>query len=242
MPKPPGFVAPPSVDQLVTDDGEPLESNRHRLQMNLLIEPLVRHWDDRQDFFVGGNMFLYYSALQVKKNDFRGPDVLVVQGTQRRDRKAWVVWEEGGKLPSVIIEITSETTQREDRGPKKRLYEAVLRIPEYFIYDPDSGELEGYVLDAMSDRYVPAPAAGEGGFVSRRTGLELRVWSGLHAGIDASWLRWHTPDGEPLPTDAERAEREAARAEREAARADALEAELAGLRRSSSARGEPPAD
>ena len=50
----------PDID-LPYDDGEPLESNWHRLQINLLGDALHQHWSERTDFFAGGNMFVYYS-------------------------------------------------------------------------------------------------------------------------------------------------------------------------------------
>ena len=42
---------------LIFDDGEPLESNRHRIAMNVLIRSLQQAWADRNDYFTGGNMF-----------------------------------------------------------------------------------------------------------------------------------------------------------------------------------------
>jgi hypothetical protein len=87
----------PGADELQTSDGEPMESERHRRQMLLLIESLEHAFGDRDDFYVGGDMFLYFSEAQTRKNDFRGPDVFVVLDTERRERKAWVVWEEDGK-------------------------------------------------------------------------------------------------------------------------------------------------
>ncbi len=36
---------------LIFDDGEPLESNRHRIAMNLLIRSLQQAWIERKDFF-----------------------------------------------------------------------------------------------------------------------------------------------------------------------------------------------
>ena len=44
----------PDID-LPYDDGEPLESNWHRLQINLLGDMLHQHWPERTDFFAGGN-------------------------------------------------------------------------------------------------------------------------------------------------------------------------------------------
>jgi Uma2 family endonuclease len=81
---------PPPTD-LIFDDGVPLESNRHRIAMNVLIYSLEQAWSDRNDFFTGGNMFIYYSSKQAKSNaknnDFRGPDffaVLNVDGNRSR--------------------------------------------------------------------------------------------------------------------------------------------------------------
>ena len=61
----------PTQDYLPYDDGEPMESERHLYQMMLLIETLKQHWAGRDDFFIGGNMAVYFSSEQVKKKDFR---------------------------------------------------------------------------------------------------------------------------------------------------------------------------
>ena len=59
---------------LIFDDGEPLESNRHRVSINLLCDSLLEVYRDRTDFFTGGNMFIYFSREQVKNKDFKGPN------------------------------------------------------------------------------------------------------------------------------------------------------------------------
>ncbi|WP_442948865.1 hypothetical protein [Nostoc sp.] len=51
---------------LIFDDGEPFESNRHRIAMNVLILSLQQAWADRNDFFAEGNMFIYYNSTQVR--------------------------------------------------------------------------------------------------------------------------------------------------------------------------------
>ena len=217
---PPGFVPPPSADELIYDDGEPMESQRHREQMNLLIEPLDFHWRQRDDVYVGGNMFVYYSALQAKQNDFRGPDVMVVLDTVRRERKAWIVWDEGGHMPNVIIELLSESTAHIDRGEKKQIYKRVLRVPEYFLFDPMTAAFEGFALSLTQQRYEALTLDAQQQMDSKQTNLKLGVWLGPHRGLKGPWLRWFGLNGEPLPTAGERAETEAARAETEAARAE----------------------
>lgn len=69
---------PPTQNDLPSDDGMPMETERHKLQMDLLIYPL-KPWINRQPEggYVGGNMFVYFSMEQVRNQDFRGPDVFI---------------------------------------------------------------------------------------------------------------------------------------------------------------------
>jgi len=72
----------PDID-LPYEDGEPLESNWHRLQINLLGDMLHQHWPEHTDYFAGGNMFVYYSLYsleQARTRDYKGPDFFVVLG------------------------------------------------------------------------------------------------------------------------------------------------------------------
>ncbi|MEZ4222400.1 MAG: Uma2 family endonuclease [Polyangiaceae bacterium] len=237
-------LRPPGVDQLVVDDGEPMESARHRQQMMVLIESLEYAWRGRTDFYVGGNMFLYFSETQTRKNDFRGPDVFVVMNTSRRERKAWVVWEEDGQAPDVVIELTSESTEHVDRGDKMRIYARALRVAEYFLFDPFSAKLEGYELDSLSAAYVQKQPDSEGRLACKRLGLSLGVVPGTLWSVEAPWLRWlRAGEVLPMPSEAalsalahadaetERANAETERANAEAERANGLAAELEALRR-----------
>src|SRR5688572_9432203 len=211
---------PPGQDELPCDDGEPMDTSLHRMQMNLLIESLEEAWQGRNDYFVGGNMFVYFSELQVKKNDFRGPDVFVVLDTERRVRKSWVAWEEGGKLPDVVIELTSPSTYRVDHEDKKRLYANIWRCPEYFIYDPDTAELHAYRLDVATRSYVAVPADERGDYPVAGLQLRLGVRAGKLSAYEGPLLRWIDAAGEPLPTAREQLYRQRKRADTERERAD----------------------
>jgi len=215
---------PPGEDDLPCSDGIPLETQRHGLQMYLLMEPLTLHWAERQDFFVGGNMFVYFSPEQVRAYDFRGPDVFIVLDVPRRERKSWVVWQEG-KGPDVVIELLSESTAAKDKGQKKQIYQDRLRVPEYFWFDPFRGELAGFSLE--HGIYVPLEADPQGRLTSRQLQLMLVHWEGKFQGVEAPWLRWASLEGVLLPTQQEAAERERQRAEQERQRAAGLEAKLA---------------
>lgn len=215
-----GVLSFPAID-LPTEDGEPLKTSWHRAEINLLIETLKGHWQRRQDYYVGGNMFIYYTLAQVRNPKYRGPDfyvVLNVDGSYARE--AWVVWEEGGRYPDVIVELLSPSTATEDLTTKKGLYEQVFRTPEYYCYDPQQGVLRGWQL--FKTRYRAMKPNERGWLRSERLGLWLGLWKGRYLGEEDVWLRFYTAEGELLPTFEERAEQECQRAER-------LEAELARL-------------
>ena len=208
-----------------------MESQRHVLQPELLEKTLLWHWRDRDGYFVGRNMFLYFSETQTRRNDFRGPDFFVVLDTVRRERKSWVVWGEEGRTPDVVVEVLSESTEKQDRGDKMRVYERVLKTPEYYLYDPFAGRLEGFELSPS--RYQPMKPDEDGRLTSTVLGLKLGVWQGSYGSVVAPWLRFFTAEGALLPTEAEAEARRAdeaeatARAERE--RADALAQRLSEL-------------
>jgi Uma2 family endonuclease len=235
---------------LVYSDGWPLDSNWERIQINLLIDVARQAMAERGQpgFFAAGDMFVYHSVEQAREvaQAFaqgrpyqRGPDFFFVEGVEDHDRKAWVSWKEGGRLPDVIVELLSPSTKKIDRTVKKDLYAGIFRTPEYFLYEPATGELEGFRL--VGDRYQRLfPDAGNR-FWSEKLGLKLGLWQGLRTGVETTWVRLFEADGRLVPTEAEaerekaeaavaRAEAERERAEAERERAEAAEAELARLR------------
>jgi Uma2 family endonuclease len=207
----------PTQDELPCDDGVPMETQRHKLQMDLLIDALFPWLEAREDGYVGGNMFVYFSAAQLKNEEFRGPDFFAVLGVPKGERKSWVVWEEG-KAPDVVIELLSESTIQLDKTEKKEIYRDRLRVPEYFWYDPFNPEdWAGFIL---KDGIYESLSQDTGQLVSQQLGLVLVRWQGGYKGVEAVWLRWATLEGALLPTDRERAEGERQRAEEERQRAE----------------------
>jgi Uma2 family endonuclease len=76
---------PPTQAELPYDDGIPMESQRHKVQMDLLIDTLLPWLAERSDGYVGGNMFVYFSMEQVRNKDFRGPDFFAVLGVPKKN-------------------------------------------------------------------------------------------------------------------------------------------------------------
>ncbi|MCF2971749.1 Uma2 family endonuclease [Synechococcus sp. Nb3U1] len=223
---------PPTQDELPYDDGVPMETWRHKCQMDLLITITEAWLQKRSDGFVSGNMFLYYSLEQSRVRDFKGPDYFVVLGVPKGERKSWVIWEQG-KGPDVVIELLSQSTAQSDKTHKKKLYEQTIRVPEYFWFDPFAPEdWAGFRL--LGSRYEPIEPDGQGRLKSETLGLYLVKWQGSFRGIETTWIRWATESGELLPTEAEeerqsaeqerqRAEQERQRAEQERQRAETAE-------------------
>lgn len=137
-----------------------------------------------------------------------------------RQRDSYKIWEEGGRGPSVVFEFTSRKTQADDLGEKFRLYEQVLKVTEYYLFDPTGDylfrRLKGFLL--RDGHYVPMPM------------IDDRIRSpllGLDLVMDGETLRFHDPEtGQFLPS---LLESEDLRKATLIARDDA-EAENAGLR------------
>jgi Uma2 family endonuclease len=185
----------PDSNLLASDEPE-MESSLHYLQAMLLVSCLEWLWRDRDDFFIGANLTIYFSRQQLKNRDFRGPDFFLVKNTQRQPRRSWVVWEEDGKYPDIIIELLSESTAEVDRTTKRELYQDRFRTPEYFWFDPESLEFVG--LRLVGNRYQEIPNQPQGKW-SETLELYLTILDGQ--------LRFFKPNGELVPTPQESAVR-----------------------------------
>ena len=207
----PDIELPPTQAELPYDDGIPMESARHKAQIDLLIDALIPWLEERDDGYVGGNMFVYYSLAQVRNRDFKGPDFFAVLGVPKGERRSWVVWEEG-KAPDVVIELLSESTAAADKNEKKLIYQNQMRVPEYFWYDPfNPDEWAGFSIQQRV--YQPLLLNERNQLISQSLGLGLQRWQGTYKDINAIWLRWATLAGELLPTPEEKERQRANRAE-----------------------------
>ncbi len=186
---------PPSPPtDLIFDDGESLETNQHRVAMNVLIRSYQQYRIAQTDFYVGGNMFIYYSSTQVKNRDFRGPDFFVVLDVDgERERLGWVVWEEEGRYPDVIVELMSPSTTKVDLGVKKDLYDQVFKTQNYFVYNPfDATSLLGW---HRSNAYQEIAPDERGWLWCEKLGLWLGTWQGTIDRETMNWLRFYDSTG-----------------------------------------------
>jgi len=187
----------PDARKLLSDEPE-MESSLHYMQLLLLVTCLEWAWQERDDFFIGANLTIYFSRQQLKNRDFRGPDFFLVKNTTREPRNSWVVWEEDGRYPDLIIELLSESTANTDRILKRDLYSQRFHTPEYFYFSPDTLEFDGFRLDF--NKYRPILPNDRGWLWSEALGFFL--------GIHDRQLRYFSLEGALLPTPQESAKQE----------------------------------
>jgi len=177
-------------EYLPESDGKPMaETDRHRDQMLASLHALQEYYRPNSQVYVSGNIFVYYLDENGERQSV-SPDILVVFGVEKRERRTYKIDEEG-KSPDVVIELTSTSTKAEDLVLKHYIY-ANLAVREYFLFDP-YGEtirpaLRGFRLEG--GEYVPLPGDA---LRSEALGLELKV--------ENNRLRFYDPGtGERLRT------------------------------------------
>jgi len=149
-------------------DGKPMaETDIHRNLLADLVFTLENHFREQPDVYVSGNLLVYY----VEGNPAKcfAPDVFVVRGVPKGQRRIYKLWEEG-VAPQIAIELTSRKTWREDLQTKWDLYRE-LGVQEYFIFDPEYDYLDdplvGYRLEnekyaalEINDRRIKSEVLG----------------------------------------------------------------------------------
>lgn len=200
-------------------DGKPMaETDVHRNLMAELIEELEIFFLEDPQVYVSGNLLLYYEEGNPKKRF--APDVFVVRGVPKHERRIYQLWNEG-RAPDVVFEISSRGTWGEDLQKKFQLC-ARLGVREYFIFDPEYDYLYQPLLAfRLEDGLYEELTVREGCVMSESLGLEL---------VDTGQtLRLRNPQtGRFLPT---RAELEAERQQAETrANAEASARQQADIR------------
>lgn len=208
-----------------SSDGTPVaETFVHLYALLTTLEVLKQFLEGRQATVLA-NQYLYYAQNLPRLRV--APDVMVILDVAPGGRDNYKVWEEG-QVPSVILEMTSASTQEHDKGYKKTLYEQ-LQVSEYWLFDPKGewveGQLRGYRL--VGEVYEPITD-------SRSEPLKLRLQV---EGLLLGFYREDTGEKLLIPTElatelrrtAELLEQERQRAERAEQRAERLAERLRAL-------------
>ena len=223
------------LEEYPYSDGRVLmETDPHANSIVAMRNQLKSHFAGLRDVYVAGSMAVYYRKGD--RSAVVAPDVFVVLGVAKRDRKSYRIWDEGGVVPGFVVEVASPSTSDRDATDKRETYER-MGVREYWRFDPVGDlirqRLEGWRLGGAGYQRVRKTRAA-GWYRSEVLELDLRAEEWL--------LRFRDPRlGRDLLTYAEieralqESERERNRAERERNRAE-RERDMATKERDEAAR------
>ena len=198
------------------DPEEPgLPDEFHDYQPALLSETFKLQDYDSENSFCAADLNLYYD---VENRWYKRPDWFGVLGKPAgcesdQMRMSYVIWQEG-MSPFVVVELISPGTEKEDFGrttskagkpPTKWIvYEQILQIPYYIIYDRYTDTLSGFRLingryrqmEIGPDRKIWLPEANAG----------LSLWTGKYKRFTRKWLRWYNKAGWILTDEEEKSQ------------------------------------
>ena len=205
----------PTMYDLPSEDPEEfgLPDEFHDFQPKLLRETCKPKTYPSSEYFIGADINLYYDGRHprwYKRPDWFLSLGVTVASRQEDMRWSYVLWEEGVS-PFLVVELLSPGTEDQDLGSKIRelgkppgkweVYERILRVPFYVVFDRYQNEFRVFALDG--GRYRQEKIGDEQRVWFDELELGLGVWQGVHQGFDGKWLRWYEASGEWIPTDAE---------------------------------------
>jgi len=203
---------PPKI-RYPESDGKPMAENTKQFRWIVTVkEGLEAVFAADPNVFIAGDLLWYpvegHPEIRV------APDALVVFGRPKGDRGSYLQWDEADVAPQVVFEILSPGNTIAEMTRKIRFYER-YGVEEYYLYDPDKGELSGWQRRGELLEEIEKMT----GWVSPRLGIRFE--------IEDLELALYRPDGERFLTylelveAREEAEQRADRAEHRADRAEA---------------------
>ena len=234
---PPQF---PDHTQLPESDGTFVKNFQEHPQSIILtdsIAAVLQHLHPDGQYCIGQDSGIYWRETDPPEKGAEAPDWFYVPGVPPRlddkIRRFYVLWRE--YIPPLIaIELASGngdeerdatplsfTRRREGEKPGKFwVYQQIIRIPYYAIYEINNGKLEVYhLVDFCYQKIQPNE---RGHYPIPPLGVELGLWQGSYLNNpEQLWLRWWDEYGNLLLVGNEVAEYERLRAfaaERKAAK------------------------
>lgn len=197
-------------------DGQLMADNTQQFRWIVLIkENLELLFASEPDVFVAGDLLWY--PVEGHPEIRIAPDTMVVFGRPKGDRGSYRQWEEDNIPPQVVFEILSPGNRVKEMTRKLQFYES-YGVEEYYIYDPDSNELEGLQRQERSLQLLEEI----NGWISPRLGIQFT--------LTTETLEIYRPDGRKFLSSLEleqerveafqRAEQASQRAEKESQRAE----------------------
>ncbi|NET60621.1 MAG: Uma2 family endonuclease [Symploca sp. SIO2E6] len=214
----------PTMYDLPSEDPEEpgLVDEFHDVQPNLLKNTCQSPNYSQKDYFIAKDLNLYYDSEHPLW--YKRPDWFLALGAQRSTnqqelRLSYVMWHEV-VAPFLVVELLSPGTEDEDLGltdrkhrkrpTKWEVYEEILQVPYYVIYDRYDNKFRAFVL--QSGKYEELELS-QGTLWLEELGLGLGLWEGSYEEVKGKWLRFYDAMGNWIPTPEEKVEQERQRAD-----------------------------
>jgi Uma2 family endonuclease len=189
-------------------DGQPMSDNTKQFRWIVVVkENLECLFADDPNVFVAGDLLWY--PIEGNNKIRTAPDAMVIIGRPKGDRGSYQQWKEDNIAPQVVFEILSPGNTRIEMERKLLFYDR-HGVEEYYLYDPDSYEFQGWLrTEGYLDAIDPIDH-----WVSPRLGIRFETAQGE--------LEIYRPDGDRFVSYVEIAQN----LEQEKQRADRAEAAL----------------
>lgn len=127
----------PTSEELPCSDDTPVDNEDQNFIPNFLLFLLQYIWADRQDWFFGVDMGVYHTTgithlVPIVPDGFLSLDV--IRRKSDPGRNSYVVWEENGVVPKLVLEVVSKTPG--DEYAEKLEKYAKLGVLYYLVYNP----------------------------------------------------------------------------------------------------------
>jgi Uma2 family endonuclease len=167
-------------------DGEPMADNTLQWEWIATIKGGVDAvFRDDPNVFVAGDLLWY--PVEGDPKIRMAPDAMVAFGRPKGYRGSYLQWREAGIAPQVVFEVLSPGNRAGKMVRKFQFYDR-YGVEEYYIYDPETFELTGWLRSGAGLEEIPEMA----GWVSPRLGIRFEPGGGD--------LTIYGPDGRPFAT------------------------------------------
>ena len=139
------MVQAPIEPQLLypDSDGKPMADNTVQYRWIVRLVANLKYLFKEQTVFVAGDL-LWYPVQDKKITGPVAPDVMVVFGRPKGRRGSYKQWQEDNIAPQVVFEILSPSNSLEEMERKLLFYQR-YGVEEYYLYDPDSHNFQGWL-------------------------------------------------------------------------------------------------
>ncbi|MEG4028930.1 MULTISPECIES: Uma2 family endonuclease [unclassified Microcoleus] len=172
-----------------SSDGQPMAESTIQYELIVKIkEGCESLFKDDPNVFVAADLLWY--PVEGRPEISQAPDTMVIFGRPKGDRLSYIQYREDNIGPQVVFEIRSHNDSNTKMNKKLSFYQR-HGVEEYYLYDPQRNELEGWQR-IEGDLEVIEPMEG---WISPRLGVRFEL------GEDG--LEIYRPNGEKFLSYAE---------------------------------------